>query len=248
MALTQNYAMILRYDGTRYSGWQKQGNTENSIQSKVENVLSRMCGKRIEVSSSGRTDAGVHALNQCVSFRCDTDKSPDEIRDYMNEYLPKDIGVMSVKKADDRFHARLSAKKKTYLYRIQNSPVPNVFERNYVYCVPEKLDVPSMRASSEYLCGEHDFKAFCSLKKTKKSTVRTIYEIKIEDCDGEIRIYVTGSGFLYNMVRIIVGTLIEVGRGERKPEDVMMALESLDRQNAGYTAPPEGLIMIGTEY
>jgi tRNA pseudouridine38-40 synthase len=114
--------------------------------------------------------------------------------------------------------------------------------------VPEKLDVPSMRASSEYLCGEHDFKAFCSLKKTKKSTVRTIYEIKIEDCDGEIRIYVTGSGFLYNMVRIIVGTLIEVGRGERKPEDVMMALESLDRQNAGYTAPPEGLIMIGTEY
>lgn len=244
----QNYLMILSYDGTRYSGWQKQGNTGNSIQEKVESVLSRMCGKKVEVNASGRTDAGVHALAQSVSFKCGTDKEPSEIKGYLNEYLPKDIAVQSVEKAEERFHARLCAKRKTYLYRINNSGVSNVFERKYVYDVKEKLNVRDMEEAAQCLLGEHDFKAFCSLKKTKKSTVRTIYDITVSEGNGEIKIFITGSGFLYNMVRIITGTLIEVGKGERSAEDVKQALLSLKRKNAGYTAPPEGLTLIKAEY
>ncbi len=244
----QNYLMIISYDGTRYSGWQRQGNTGNSIQERVEGVLSRMCGKKVEVNASGRTDAGVHALAQSVSFKCDTDKEPPEIKEYLNEYLPKDIAVQSVEKAEERFHARLCAKSKTYLYRINNSGVSNVFERKYVYFVKEKLNVRDMEKAAQYLLGEHDFKAFCSLKKTKKSTVRTIYDITVSESNGEIKIFITGSGFLYNMVRIIAGTLIEVGKGERSADSVEQALLSLERENAGYTAPPEGLTLIKAEY
>ena len=244
----KNYKMTLCYDGTRYSGWQKQKNTQNSIQEKIENVLCQMCGRNIEVFASGRTDAGVHAKGQVVSFRAQTPLSCDEIRAYLNSFLPKDIAVTEVIDADERFHARLSAKEKTYLYRINDSGVSNVFERKYVYDYPSPLDEKAMEKAAVHLLGKHDFKAFSSVKKTKKSTVREVYDIKIERSGGEVDIFITANGFLYNMVRIITGTLIEAGCGKRDIESVKDALESLDRENAGYTAPPEGLTLLDVKY
>ncbi len=244
----KNYVMTVAYDGTAYCGWQKQGNAENSIQGKIEAVLSRMCGEPVSVQGSGRTDAGVHAKGQVASFKCITEKSPSEIAGYLNSYLPKDIAVTSLSEADERFHARLSAKRKTYLYRINISGISNVFERKYIYDLKRELDIEKMKIAAEKLLGKHDFKAFSSVKRTKKSTVREIYDIAVEDMGGEVDVTITSNGFLYNMVRIIVGTLIEVGRGERAPESVEEALLSLDRGNAGYTAPPEGLILMKVEY
>jgi len=244
----KNYVMTLMYDGTGYSGWQKQGNTDNSIQEKLEAVLSRMCGAKVEVAGSGRTDAGVHAKGQTASFRCETALSEEEILCCLNTYLPKDIAVTALSEAEERFHARLSAKKKTYLYRINMSCISPVFERKYIYDLRCPLDIEKMREASSYLLGRHDFKAFSSVRKTKKSTVREIYSISVTEENGEADIEITGNGFLYNMVRIIVGTLIEIGRGERAPESVRDILESMDRQNAGYTAPPHGLTLMRVEY
>ncbi len=244
----KNYVLTVTYDGTAYCGWQKQGNSQNSIQGKIEAVLSRMCGEPVSVQGSGRTDAGVHAKGQVASFKCNTEKTPSEIAEYLNTYLPKDIAVKALSEADERFHARLSAKRKTYLYRINISGISNVFERKYIYDLPGELDIEKMKKAAGKLLGKHDFKAFSSVKRTKKSTVREIYAIDVEKAGGEIDISVTGNGFLYNMVRIIVGTLIEAGRGERTPESVEEALLSLNRENAGYTAPPEGLILMKVEY
>ena len=244
----QNYKMTICYDGTRYAGWQKQKNTQNSIQEKVENVLFQMCGRRIEVFASGRTDAGVHAKGQTVSFRAETELACDEIKAYLNSFLPKDIAVTDVQEADERFHARLSAKEKTYLYRINDSGVSNVFERKYVYDYPLPLDEKAMRKAAGYLLGKHDFKAFSSVKKTKKSTVREVYDIKILRNGGEVDIFITANGFLYNMVRIITGTLIEVGSGQREIESVAHSLQLQERENAGYTVPPEGLTLLEVKY
>ncbi len=244
----KNYVMTITYDGTAYCGWQKQHNAQNSIQGKIEAVLSKMCGEPVSVHGSGRTDAGVHAKGQVASFKCSTEKTPLEIKKYLNLYLPKDIAVKALDEADERFHARLSAKRKTYLYRINISGISNVFERKYIYDLSGELDIEKMKKAAEKLLGKHDFKAFSSVKRTKKSTVREIYAIEVEKLDGEIDVSVTGNGFLYNMVRIIVGTLIEAGRGERTPESVEETLLSLDRETAGYTAPPEGLVLVKVEY
>ena len=167
-----NYKAILQYDGTRYRGWQVQGNTDNTIQGKMETLLTRMAGEPVEVNGSGRTDAGVHAAGQVISFRCQTDRTPEDICAYMNQYLPEDICVLSVEEAAPRFHARLNAVRKTYVYRIWNAPVRPVFERKYVTWIEQPLDVDAMRRAAELLCGTHDYRAFCSLKKFKKSTVR----------------------------------------------------------------------------
>lgn len=239
----RNFRLILCYDGTRYRGWQKQGNTENTIQGKLEKLLSEMLGQEIEVSGSGRTDAGVHARQQVCSFRADTGKSCEELLAEMRRYLPEDIGAVSLSEAEPRFHARLSCKGKTYVYRVWNSDAPNVFERKYMAAYDKPLDIPAMQKAAESLCGEHDYSAFTSLKRMKKSAVRRIDSIGITAENGEIRFTFTGNGFLYNMVRIIVGTLIEVGAGERSIESVAAALESKVRENAGFTAPAKGLTL-----
>ena len=166
----------------------------------------------------------------------------------MNQYLPIDIAASSVETVDDRFHSRFNVKRKTYQYRIWNSYISNVFEKNFVYEVTDTLDVDRMKEAALYLIGEHDFKAFCSNKRMKKSTVRTIYEINIEELEPEIRITITGNGFLYNMVRIIVGTLLEIGMGEKKPSDVPAMLAGKDRRTTGYTVPPSGLMLMEVEY
>ncbi len=244
----KNFRLTLCYDGTRYRGWQKQGNTENTIQGRLERLLSRQLGQEIEVNGSGRTDAGAHARMQVASFRADTELEAGEILRRLREYLPEDIGAISVEEAAPRFHARLNCAGKTYVYRIWNSEAPNVFERRYMWSMADALDMAAMRRAAALLCGEHDFMAFCSNKRMKKSTVRRVDEIEIERIGGEVRFTLSGSGFLYNMVRIIVGTLVEVGRGERSAESVTETLASLDRQRAGQTAPACGLILWEVRY
>lgn len=242
-----NYRAILQYEGTRYRGWQSQGNTENTIQGKLEALLSRMEGSPVEVHGSGRTDAGVHAAGQVMNF-WSSKYTAEEIRDYMNQYLPEDIAVLSVEEAAPRFHARLNAVRKTYLYQIWNDPVVNVFERRFLTQIAEPLDVETMKKAAEFLCGTHDYRAFCSLKRFKKSTVRTLESIEIRRDGAKIQIFYTGDGFLYHMVRILTGTLVEAGLGLRSPEEMQKILEGKDRAAAGRLMPPEGLILLDVEY
>ena len=246
--MKRNYRAVLQYEGTRYQGWQKQVTTDNTIQGKLEALLSKMVDDTVEVNSSGRTDAGVHAYGQVISFSCDTEKSPEEIMEYMNQYLPEDIGVLSVVVAGDRFHARLNATGKIYRYRVLNSNVPKVFDRKFVFQVPEALDLEVIKKGISYLEGKHDFKAFTAKKNTKKSTVRTIHEIKMEEVDGELVFTFYGDGFLYHMVRILVGTLLEIGQHRRAPESILEAFESGDRVKAGFLAPAQGLALMQVFY
>ena len=238
----RNLRLDICYDGTRYKGWQRLSGTDNTIQGKIETALSRILGESIESSGSGRTDAGVHACGQVASFHCESNMSAEEILSNLRRYLPEDIGIYSCKEVSPRFHARLNAKEKTYLYRIWNSDAPCVFERKFTAQFPEKLDIASMEQAAAHLCGEHDFSAFCGNPKFKKSTVRFVRSIDIQRCDHEIRIAVTGNGFLHSMVRIIVGTLIEVGRGERSA-DSSPALFGGKRAEAGFLAPAQGLCL-----
>ncbi|MDE5907284.1 MAG: tRNA pseudouridine(38-40) synthase TruA [Lachnospiraceae bacterium] len=254
----RNFKMILQYEGTRYQGWQKQENTEHTIQGKLEALLSKMTGQKIEVQGSGRTDAGVHALGQVANFHADTEMHAGEIMEYMNTYLPEDIAVISLKEVSERFHSRLNAKGKTYCYRVLNTHIPHVFDRRYTYVVPEKLDLEAMRKAAEYLTGTHDFKAFTSTKRGKKSTLRTIESIRIETAAGmsaqtagmqdEIRFWYSGNGFLYHMVRIMTGTLLEVGTHKRRPEEVLEVLSSLCRERAGALVPAKGLTLMEVRY
>lgn len=243
-----NYKLTIQYAGTRYDGWQRQGNTDNTIQGKLEAVLSRLFGVPIEIIGSGRTDAGAHAYGQVANFHVPIDMPETEILEYINQYLPKDIAVSRVEKVDDRFHSRFNVKRKTYQYRIWNSYISNVFEKGLLYEVTDPLDIDKMKEAALYFIGEHDFKAFCTNQRMKKSTVRTIYEVNIEELEPEIRITITGNGFLYNMVRIMVGTLIEIGMGEKNPSDIPAMLAGKDRRNAGFTAPPGGLMLMEVEY
>lgn len=243
-----NYKMILQYDGTRYNGWQRQKATDNTIQGKLEAILTKMSGQPVEIHGAGRTDAGVHARGQVAHFSLDTDFSPDQIKDYINEYLPDDIGVLRLTEASPRFHSRLNAIGKVYQYRIGKSRAANVFERKYVSVHPEQLNVERMKKASEYLLGKHDFKSFCGNARMKKSTVRTIHSIQIEETESEIRITYSGNGFLQYMIRILTGTLIEVGEGKRTPESIPELIDCLDRSQAGATAPACGLTLLEVKY
>lgn len=244
----RNIKLTIAYDGTRYNGWQRQDNTENTIQGKLEQLLSRMTGENVEIHGSGRTDGGVHAHGQVAHFHTNTNMKKEEILAYMNEYLPQDIAILDVRDAAERFHSRLNVKRKTYCYHIWNSSVPNVFQRKYCYQVPEQLDIEAMREGAKYLLGTHDFKSFCSRKKMKKSTVRMIESVSIEKTGDEIILTYKGNGFLYNMVRILTGTLIEIGRGEKNPEDIPSIIEGKNRELAGFTAPPQGLFLERVDY
>ncbi len=244
-----NYKMTIMYDGSAYNGWQKQGNTKNTIQGVLEKSIYFITGEKIEVQGSGRTDAGVHAMAQVANFKIDKLYDEEKLREKINRNIPDDICVAELEKVAERFHSRLNAKGKKYLYRIQNSVESDVFRKNYKYHYDAELDLDKMKKASAYFIGEHDFKSFCSNKHMKKSTVRTIYSIEIKrDEKGELDILYYGNGFLYNMVRILTGTLIEVGRGARRPEEMQDILEAKDRQAAGFTAPAHGLVLVEVEY
>lgn len=238
----RNIRLDLAYDGTRYQGWQRQSGTDNTIQGKLEQTLSRILGEQIQVSGSGRTDAGVHARGQVANFHCESDMPVERILEQLREYLPEDIGVERCREVSDRFHARLNAREKTYEYRIWNSKKPCVFQRRYVYVMTGSLDLQAMEKAAEHLLGTHDFGAFCSHRKTKKSTVRCVKSIRIFREGEEVRLRFTGNGFLHNMVRIMVGTLIEVGRGERDADSIGELFEG-KRADTGYTVPGKGLCL-----
>ena len=243
-----NYRFDIQYDGTRYGGWQRQKTTDNTIQGKIEEVLFRMTGSPVLIQGAGRTDAGVHALGQVANGHFDSRMSCEEICDYMNHYLPEDIEILRVSQVSERFHSRLNAREKLYRYRIGIGSHKNVFERKYLCPLHETYDVEAMEEAAGYLTGTHDFRSFCANKKMKKSTVRTIYEIRITELPKELQIDYRGDGFLYNMVRILTGTLIEIGRGSRKPEEIQAILEGRDRGLAGFTAPARGLSLVEVGY
>jgi len=243
----RNLRLDICYDGTRYRGWQRLSASDNTIQAKLETALSRILGETIEVSGSGRTDAGTHAKLQVVNFHCNSTMPTDEILRQLRMYLPEDIGIYSCRNVSERFHARLNAKTKTYRYRVWNSEQPCVFDRKYVYQDARPLDLESMDAAAKLLLGEHDFSAFCANKKMKKSTVRYIQSLRISHDGTELTFTVTGNGFLHHMVRIIVGTLLEVGRGERSVESIP-TLFGADRAQAGELVPACGLCLMEVSY
>ena len=243
----RNIRLDISYDGTRYQGWQRLGNSGETIQGKIETALTRILNEPIQISGSGRTDAGAHAKGQVANFHCRSDMSCPEILSQLRRYLPGDIGIESCQEAPERFHARLNAKSKTYCYRVWNSEGPCVFQRRYVYEVPEALDLDAMEQAASHLLGRHDFAPFCTNAGKKKSTVRTVTELRIQRVGREVRFYVSGDGFLYNMVRIMVGTLLEVGTGKRTAESVK-ALFDGKRAEAGFLPPAKGLCLEEVQY
>ena len=243
----RNLRLDICYDGTRYRGWQRLPGKGDTIQGKLETTLSRILGEPIEISGSGRTDAGVHARGQVANFHCESAMSVGEILENLRRYLPEDIGIYSCRDVSPRFHARLNAKEKTYCYRIWNSDSPCVFDRRYVTVIPERLNISLMEEAAGHLLGQHDFSAFCGNAKMKKSTVRYIRSLEIKPVGEEVQITVTGNGFLHNMVRILVGTLIEVGRGERSADSIP-ALFGGKRAEAGFLAPAQGLCLMEVFY
>ena len=243
----RNLRLDICYDGTRYKGWQRLPGVENTIQGKLEQTISRILGEEIELSGSGRTDAGAHAVGQVANFHCGSAMPCEELLQQLRRYLPEDIGINSCKEVAPRFHARLNCRPKTYRYRIWNSEKPCVFDRRYVYALTDSLDVDAMRRAAKVLLGEHDFSAFCANKKMKKSTIRRIDDIQISRRGEELVLTFTGDGFLYNMVRIMVGTLIEVGRGERTVESIP-DLFGAKREEAGYLVPAQGLCLMEVTY
>jgi len=243
----RNLRLDICYDGTRYRGWQRLKETDNTIQGKLEGALSRILGEPIEISGSGRTDAGVHAKHQIANFHCENPMPAGEILAQLRRYLPEDIGIYSCKDCSERFHARLNAKEKTYRYRIWNSEAPCVFQRRYTAQFPETLDLNAMKAAASALEGEHDFSAFCGNPKFKKSTVRFIRSVRISQIGEEVHLVFTGNGFIHNQVRIMVGTLIEVGRGNRRAESIE-DLFGGKRAEAGFLAPAQGLCLEEVQY
>ena len=243
----RNIRLDICYDGTRYNGWQRQTAHDNTIQGKLETALSRILAEPIEISASGRTDTGVHAMGQVANFHCESPMDCQILLGELRKYLPEDIGIYSCREVSPRFHARLNALEKTYRYRLWNSEQPCVFDRRYVAVMEDALDVEAMQKAAELLLGTHDFSAFCANKKMKKSTVRTIKSFTVERVGEEVRFTVTGNGFLHNMVRILVGTLVEVGRGEREVGSIP-ALFGGKREQAGFLAPGKGLCLMEVRY
>lgn len=246
--MIQNYKFLLTFDGSRYFGWERQQNTDMTIQGKIESVLERMTETPVELIACGRTDAGVHAKGMVANAKFESKLSPSEICDYMNHYLPEDICVQEVSVASERFHSRYNATGKTYCYTCYIGKGKPVFDRKYVYVVEQALNLEKMRKAAEYLMGEHDFASFCANKKMKKSTVRIVDKIEIVQKGGYLYLSFHGNGFLHHMVRILVGTLLEVGMGKRTPESMEALLEAKNRAQAGVTAPAQGLCLMKVDY
>ena len=248
----RNIRMTSQYDGSRYKGWQKQnikGMDVSTIQGKIENVLSKMTGEEIQVIGCGRTDTGVHADKYTANFKTNSNKNIKDMSKYLHEFLPEDISVISLRNVSDRFHSRLNAISKTYVYTIDNNRFANVFIKKYAYHVEGQLNIEKMKEASKYFIGTHDFKGFSGVKdKSKKSTVRTINYINITEKDNIIKIEYNGNGFLINMVRILSGTLINVGKGQIEPEDIKKMLQSKQRSELAVKAPAKGLCMKEVNY
>ncbi len=243
----RNLRLDICYDGTRYRGWQRLPGRDDTIQGKLETALSRILDESVEIVGSGRTDSGVHAKGQVANFHCHSMMPCSEILSHLRSYLPEDLGIYSCKEVSPRFHARLNVKSKTYCYRIWNGSTPCVFERKYVSVISDKLDLDRMIETGQSFLGEHDFSAFCANKHLKKSTIRQIHSLNISKHGDEIRITVNGNGFLHHMVRILVGTLIEVGLHKRSVQSVE-TLFGAKREEAGFLAEAKGLCLMEVTY
>ena len=242
------YKCTIAYDGTNFAGYQVQPK-KRTVQLELEKVLTTMHkGKEVRVSASGRTDAGVHAKGQVVHFDSSLDLPPDRWKKALGTMLPADIAIIDIEKMDADFHARYNAIRKEYRYRILLSDTKDPFLRNYAYHYPYKLDLDLMKKASEYLKGTHDFTSFCSAKTEVVDKVRTVESIDFLKEENQLVISFVGEGFLYNMVRILVGTLLDVGIGKRRPEEMKEILAAHDRTKAGRTAPGHGLYLWKVEY
>ena len=241
------YKITLAYDGTRFRGWQRQQNTKDTVQGIVEEQLTILLGRDIKINGSGRTDSGVHASGQTASFSIRSEIDPGELKIRMNERLPEDIRISDIEKVREHFHARKSAVAKCYEYHIDTRQKPDVFTRKYCFHYPHELNIRDMRTAVLYLKGTHDFSAFTDLKDSD-DTVRTIYDIKIEQKEDKITFRFLGSGFLYHMVRILTGTLLNVGSGKISADQIPAILEERDRSWAGFPAPAKGLFLVKVYY
>lgn len=239
--------LIVSYDGTNYCGWQVQPG-RLTIEGVLNEALSRLLGEDIQVIGASRTDSGVHALGNTAVFDTNSRIPGDKIKYALNQRLPEDIRIQESMEAEADFHPRHCDSRKTYEYRILNRSMELPTQRLYAHYLYYRLDVGKMREGAGYFVGEHDFKSFCSAGSQVKETVRTIYSLTVEQKEELITIRVTGSGFLYNMVRIIAGTLIEVGLGRRRPEEIETIIKGEKRELAGPTAPARGLFLIGIVY
>ena len=244
----RNIKLVIEYDGKDYNGWQKQPNKLN-IQGEIERAIESITGEeKIDLIASGRTDAGVHAFGQIANFKTNTKIPVEKLPIAINSKLKKSVIIKSAQEVDERFHSRYNCKQKTYRYVINNSTQGSAIYRNLEYHFPIKLNVESMKKAIKYFEGEHDFKGFKSSGTSGKNSVRTIYKAELKQDGEHIYIELTGNGFLYNMVRIIAGTLLDVGLGKIKPEDIQYIIESGDRTKAGKTLPAQGLFLLEVKY
>lgn len=242
-----NVKMVIAYDGTDFHGFARQKDLR-TVQGTLETVLGSITGEAVEVFGSGRTDAGVHARAQVIHFRQENGPPPSRYPYVMRRALPPDIVAVSTEIVPDAFHARFSAKSKTYRYTIDRSRIPDVFTRRYVWHVPTEMDLDEMHEAAAVLVGEHDFTSFCAASTPIENKVRTIYELRLVERGSYLDVYCTGSGFLQNMVRIVAGTLVDVAEGRMSPEQVAHALQGKDRRLAGRTAPASGLTLWEVHY
>ena len=244
----RNIKLTIEYDGKDFNGWQKQPSKLN-IQGTIEQAIKTITGEDVDLQASGRTDAGVHALGQVANFKTNSNIPIEKMSIAINCNLKKSIRIVKAEEVEERFHSRLSCKRKTYRYIINNSEIPSAIYRNLETHIPYKLDIEKMKQAVKYFEGEHDFKAFKASGTSSKSSIRTIYKAEVLKMpNNRIYIELTGNGFLYNMVRIIAGTLVDVGTGKIKPEDIEKIIESKDRTNAGKTLPPQGLYLVCVKY
>ena len=243
----RNIKLKIEYDGKDFNGWQKQPNKLN-IQGTIEQAIKNITGEDVELNASGRTDAGVHALGQVANFKTNSEIPIEKFAIAINSKLKKSIVIKKAEEVDERFHSRLNCKRKTYRYIINNSPEGTAIYRYLETHIPQKLDVKKMEQALKYFEGEHDFKAFKASGTSSKSSVRTIYKTQIYKKEDRIIIELTGNGFLYNMVRIIAGTLVDVGLGKIEPQQIENIIKEKKRENAGKTLPPNGLYLVSVEY
>ena len=243
----RNIKLTIEYDGKDFKGWQKQPNKLN-IQGEIEKAIENITGEKVELIASGRTDAGVHAMGQVANFKTNSNMPIEKIPIAINSQVKNSIRIQNAEEVDENFHSRFNCKKKTYRYVIDNSKYGSAIYRNISYHMPIKLDVEEMKKAIKYFEGEHDFKAFKSSGTSSKSSIRTIYKADIITEGTNIAIDLTGNGFLYNMVRIIAGTLVDVGLGKIKPDDIPEIIASKDRTKAGKTLPPHGLMLLNVVY
>lgn len=243
----RNIKLIIEYDGKKFGGWQKQPNKLN-IQGEIEKAIEEITGEAVKLNASGRTDAGVHSLGQTANFKTNSEIDISKMAIAINSKLKQSIRIIKAEEVDEKFHARYSCKGKKYKYVINNSKYGSAIYRDLEYHMPIKLNVEAMQKGIKYFEGEHDFKSFKASGTSSKSSVRTIYSAKVIEDGERIIVELEGNGFLYNMVRIISGTIVDVGLGKIKPEEIPEIIESKDRTRAGKTLPPQGLYLVEVYY